>query len=211
MMMIIILIVKRKTPNMRISARKSEEHRKEIVASAEKLFRAKGFAAVSVAEFMRAAGLTHGGFYNHFASKSELEVEAIRHACAQAVARVEKLAHAAAGQRHSAVADYIESYLSPRARDAATPRCASLAYGGEAPRAGKDACAALAEGLDAYVETLTTALDAVPMSDGATRTRAIQTFAAMVGGLYLARAVASANKAFSDEILAAVRQGLPRD
>jgi TetR/AcrR family transcriptional repressor of nem operon len=196
---------------MRISAKKSEEHRRDIIASAEKLFRARGFEAVSVAEFMRAAGLTHGGFYNHFGSKSELEAEAIRHACAQAVARVEKLAQAPEDQRRSVVEEYMDAYLSPRARDATTPRCASLAYGGEAPRAGKQACAALAEGLEAYVENLAVALNEPGMAEGGARTRAIQTFASMVGGLYLARAVASADKSFSDEILTAVRDDLRRD
>ena len=206
MMMIIIASVK---PGlMRISAKQAEEHRREIVAAAEKLFRARGFEAVSVAEFMRAAGLTHGGFYNHFESKSELEAEAIRHACGHAVARAEKLARTPEDQRPAAVEEYIASYLSARARDAATPRCASLAYGGEAPRAGKQACAALAEGLEAYIAQFAKALEGPDAPAGAARARAIQTFAAMVGGLYLARAVASADKSFSDEILTAVRDSL---
>ena len=193
---------------MRIKAKQSEQHKKEIIASADRLFRARGFDAVSVAEFMRAAGLTHGGFYNHFESKGELEAEAVRHACSRSVAGVEKVGKAPADQRGSAVEGYIDDYLSPRARDGTTPLCASLAYGGEAPRAGKQARAALSEGLEAYVEKLAVAFEKPGSPEGAARVRAIQLFASMVGGLYLARAVGSANKSFSDEILTTVRRGL---
>jgi len=57
---------------MRITKERVAENRERVVAEASRLFREKGFAAVGVAEAMRAAGMTHGGFYNHFGSKEAL-------------------------------------------------------------------------------------------------------------------------------------------
>jgi TetR/AcrR family transcriptional regulator, transcriptional repressor for nem operon len=51
---------------MRVSRKQVAENRRRILEAAGRLFRAKGFEAVTVAEVMRAAGLTHGGFYGHF-------------------------------------------------------------------------------------------------------------------------------------------------
>ena len=57
---------------MRVSREKMAENRQRILSEAARLFREKGVDAVSVAEVMQAAGLTHGGFYGHFQSKDEL-------------------------------------------------------------------------------------------------------------------------------------------
>jgi len=61
---------------MRLTQEGSERNRKQILDVAGKLFRERGFDAVSVDDLMKAAGFTHGGFYNHFASKAELVAEA---------------------------------------------------------------------------------------------------------------------------------------
>ena len=57
---------------MRVSRQKAAENRERIIDAAGALFRAKGFAGIGVADIMRAADLTHGGFYGHFASKDDL-------------------------------------------------------------------------------------------------------------------------------------------
>src|SRR5260370_1271740 len=61
---------------MRLTQAESEQNRKRILEVAGRLFRQRGFDEVGVDDLMKAAGFTHGGFYNHFASKEELEVEA---------------------------------------------------------------------------------------------------------------------------------------
>ena len=61
---------------MRITKEKRQENHDRIVAIASGLFRERGFDGVAVADLMQAAGLTHGGFYNHFASKEALIAEA---------------------------------------------------------------------------------------------------------------------------------------
>ena len=61
---------------MRVSREKAAEHREQIIDAAGALFRSKGFGGVGVAEIMKAADLTHGGFYGHFASKDDLIAQA---------------------------------------------------------------------------------------------------------------------------------------
>ena len=57
---------------MRITRERAAENRARVIDAAAKLFREKGFDAVGVSELMGAAGMTHGGFYNHFDSKEAL-------------------------------------------------------------------------------------------------------------------------------------------
>jgi TetR/AcrR family transcriptional regulator, transcriptional repressor for nem operon len=65
---------------MRVSNEQVMENRRTILDAAGRLFRERGFEAVTVAEIMKAAGLTHGGFYGYFESKDELIVEALAEA-----------------------------------------------------------------------------------------------------------------------------------
>ena len=67
-------------PKMRYPPAETAEKHARILDTASRLFRKRGFDDVSVAEIMKATGLTHGPFYNHFPSKQGLMVEAIRHA-----------------------------------------------------------------------------------------------------------------------------------
>lgn len=54
-----------------------EEVKQKIIASARRLFNRRGFEGVSITEIMRGAGLTHGGFYSYFQSKSDLYAEVL--------------------------------------------------------------------------------------------------------------------------------------
>lgn len=63
----------------RVSQAQAEENRRRVVETASRLFREQG-THVSVADLMKAAGLTHGGFYKQFASKEALVDEATAHA-----------------------------------------------------------------------------------------------------------------------------------
>ncbi len=63
---------------MPYTAQHKLDTRQKILESARRLFNSKGFAEVSIGEIMDGAGLTHGGFYRHFADKAELYAEAVR-------------------------------------------------------------------------------------------------------------------------------------
>ena len=72
---------------MRITKQQADENKTRVVETAARLFREKGFDGISVAELMHAAGMTHGGFYNHFGSKQDLEAAACAHVFEKSVAR----------------------------------------------------------------------------------------------------------------------------
>ena len=99
---------------MRISKEEAAANRAKVLAAAARLFREKGVDGIAVAELMQAAGLTHGGFYNHFESKEELAAAAFREAFAAAVNRVKRQAAEADKRgRDSAFAHYVGRYLAP--------------------------------------------------------------------------------------------------
>ena len=70
---------------MRVSREKFAESRKRILEAAATLFREKGFDGVGLGDIMKAAGLTHGGFYGHFGSKEDLEAQALSLAMARSL------------------------------------------------------------------------------------------------------------------------------
>ena len=65
---------------MRVSKEQAAANREQIVHQAARLFRERGFDGIGVAELMKNAGLTHGGFYGHFDSKEQLMAEACEYA-----------------------------------------------------------------------------------------------------------------------------------
>jgi TetR/AcrR family transcriptional repressor of nem operon len=185
---------------MRITKERVAENRERVVAEAARLFRERGFDGVGVAELMAAAGLTHGGFYNHFDSKDEVEAAACASVFEKSVARVAAIAaEPDAAVREARFADYCERYVSPAARDAAAASCPMVAFAGDVSRQSEAVRAAYARGLADYLDAFAKACDAE-------RAEAIRAFAALVGALTLARSVAAANPELSDEILVAARE-----
>src|SRR4030081_2274941 len=82
----------RRTAGMRLTKEKVAKNKARVVETAARLFREKGFEGVAVADLMHAAGLTHGGFYNHFESKDELAAQACAQIFEGAVAMMERMA-----------------------------------------------------------------------------------------------------------------------
>ena len=84
-MMAIMFVVKADMERvMKVSREQVTENRRTILEAASRLFRERGFEAVTVAEIMKAAGLTHGGFYGYFKSKDELIAAALAEAMTRA-------------------------------------------------------------------------------------------------------------------------------
>src|SRR5260370_20315121 len=98
---------------MRLSQAESERTRKQILEVAGRLFRQRGFDGVGVDDLMKAAGFTHGGFYNHFASKTELVAEAS--AAGTALAKAD-LVESLSEPRRDAWERFVRSYLSAEHR-----------------------------------------------------------------------------------------------
>src|SRR3979411_2785402 len=117
--------------HMKVSREQVAEHRRRIVGAAGKLFRAKGFDGVGVAEIMKSAGLTHGGFYGHFASKEDL----IAQACAGA-ANVDTWLAVTARAPKNPLAAIVSFYLLASHRDHPETGCLLRPPGREVPRQG---------------------------------------------------------------------------
>src|ERR1700690_30623 len=111
---------------MRVSREKFVANRERILEVAGALFREKGFDGIGVADIMKAADLTHGGFYGHFASKEDLVAQASRRSMARAAANWTKLVEAAPDSPYAAL---LEHYLSPKHRDDPGKGCAFAALG----------------------------------------------------------------------------------
>jgi TetR/AcrR family transcriptional regulator, transcriptional repressor for nem operon len=177
---------------MRVSREKAAENRERIVDTAARLFRENGFDGIGVDAIMKEAGLTHGGFYGHFASKEDLATEAVTRAFEQAA------------ERQSGFADlgaFVADYLSERHRTDLANGCTLAALGADMVRQGEGVRRGLTAFLRAQLDHL-----AGFFRDGTAarrRKRAIATAAGLVGALTLARAVDDA--ALSREILAAAR------
>lgn len=174
---------------MKVSREQMAENRRRILDVASRLFRDKGFDAVSVAEVMKAAGLTHGGFYGHFSSKDDLIAQTLAHVLA---------ADAGGGGDLRASLD---AYLSPTHRDNAADGCPTAGLAADIRHQTAAARAAMTEGLRSQIDRISTALP--EMSPADRRRAAIGSWAAMVGAMILARAID--DPALSDEVLEQTR------
>jgi TetR/AcrR family transcriptional repressor of nem operon len=181
---------------MRVTRVEAAASRERVLDAAARLFRERGLDGVGVADIMKSAGLTHGGFYGHFDSKEDLMAQACLRAFDSSAERWRKAA-ARSGAR--ALPGIVKSYLSTRHRDAPGAGCAVATLATDAVRQGPQVRRALTQGVLAQVETLARL---VPGRTSASRRRkALAAYAAMVGAMVLARAVDDPK--LSEEILAA--------
>ncbi|MBZ7922972.1 TetR/AcrR family transcriptional regulator [Ensifer adhaerens] len=177
---------------MRVSRKQVEENKRTILEAAGRLFRERGFESVTVTDVMKAAGLTHGGFYGYFKSKDDL--------IAQTLAELQP----ETSPGPVSLATIVERYLSPEHRDDFGNGCAIAALAPEVIRqpggARSEMTAALKHRLSRFVRV-------APGDNDADRRRAaIGSWSAMVGALILARM--SDDPALSNEILVETRAWL---
>ena len=203
-MMIAIIAVKIPKGAMKLSAQKVADNREKVIDAALRLFRERGFDGVSVADLMRDAGLTHGGFYNHFESKTALEAEVCRRAFNHSVDGIRAMEAPVGRADHEAgLRGYVSRYLSRTRRDTEGATCPMVAFAGDVTREPDAVGQAYSEGVRAYIGNLA-AKDYGPEA----RERAIVMASTLIGALTLARSVRKDDPALSDEILDSVRQSL---
>lgn len=186
---------------MKVSRQQMAANRERLLDIASRLFRERGFDNVSVAEIMQEAGLTHGGFYGHFASKEALAAEAATHALLQTANRW----RATLESRGTAGLERIvDAYLSQQHRDQPGKGCAIAALGPDVARQADPVRAAFAAQLESLVGALS---DFLPGADPAERRRrGLALMAQMVGAIVLARAFG--RSPLSTEILDIVRAAI---
>ena len=111
---------------MKVTREQAAANREKIVEVASTLFRKHGFDGIGVADIMKAAGLTHGGFYGHFESKDDLAAEA----CARALSR-EWWKEAIASSTAGGLETIVTAYLSPQHRSNRARGCLFAAVGSD--------------------------------------------------------------------------------
>lgn len=184
---------------MRYPAEETAKKHERILGEAARLFRERGFSGTNVAEIMRAAELTHGGFYAHFGSKEELAAAAVGRAMAQSVERIAELSEAAPDPKRA----FLDAYLSAAHCAAPGEGCAIAALGTEIARHPAARAPFTAE-LKRRIESLAGRFRW--RGGGTARQNAIHLLSAAVGAVILARA--ADDPELSEEILAAVRDRL---
>ncbi|HEV2174142.1 MAG TPA: TetR/AcrR family transcriptional regulator, partial [Nitrospira sp.] len=130
---------------MRLTKEQATENRQSIIETAGRLFRESGFNGVSVADLMKAAGFTHGGFYNHFPSKEALAAEAALAGLQRSNTTLTEALMDQAGSNHSALWPYIEAYLSSAHRDNRADGCTIASLASDAARQDEQVQASFAK------------------------------------------------------------------
>ena len=186
--------------------RYSKEHKQEthdrIVRKASVRLREKGAHGIGVADLMKDAGLTHGGFYAHFDSREALVVEAFAYAMDRSIAHWRKKAELTPPDKR--LAAIVDSYLTQTHRDDPGHGCAIPALSAEIARESPKTRKAFAAKLEQMIDMMAEQIPDVPRK--AARKQAMATIATMMGTLVLARVAGSGE--FSEDILDAGREAV---
>jgi TetR/AcrR family transcriptional repressor of nem operon len=187
---------------MRYPADHKSETRERVLVEAAKQIRAHGPLGVGVADIMKRAGLTHGGFYAHFKSKDALVAAAIETMFEGARARWQRATETR--DATNGLIAYVESYLSAEHRDARQTGCPIAALSSDLPRLPIVCRRAYADGTRNLTGLVASKLGDLGHRDA--DALAASVIAELVGALSLARV--EPDEARSDAILAASRRSL---
>jgi TetR/AcrR family transcriptional repressor of nem operon len=198
---------------MRVSRKQAAANRERVLDTAGELFRLRGLDGVSIADIMKAVGLTHGGFYGQFASKEALAEEACARGVRESVAALYESAAgppgapADGGSRHEALRRVVDDYLSVHRREDPHDACTVAALAADAWRSSPQMQEVFASG----VTGMALAMGSVtgdPPAEGVPAAPDFPALAAMIGAMILSRAVHGSDPALSDRILEETKQRL---
>ena len=184
---------------MRYSREHKQETHDRIVKKASVRLREKGAHGIGVADLMKEAGLTHGGFYAHFDSREALVIEAFAYAMDRSMEHWRKQSGQVPPEKQ--LTQVVETYLSALHRDNPGHGCSIPALGAEIARESPKTRKAFAAKLDEMIELIADFIPDAPRK--AARKQAIATLATMAGTMLLARIAGSSE--LSDEVLKAGR------
>jgi TetR/AcrR family transcriptional repressor of nem operon len=185
---------------MRYSPEHKAETHARIVRKASVRLRERGAHGVGVADLMKEAGLTHGGFYAHFDSREALVVEAFGYAIDRSIEHWRKLLDQLPPQKR--LAAIVDGYLSAAHRDDVGHGCAVPALGAEIARESAKTRKAFAAKLQELIELFAEYIVDVPAKTA--RRRASAMLATLTGTLVMARLTGSGE--LSDDILSSGRE-----
>ena len=185
---------------MRYSREHKQETHARIVRKASVRLREKGAHGIGVADLMKEAGLTHGGFYAHFDSRDALVIEAFAYAMDRSLEHWRGLTGETAPEKR--LATIIDAYLAPTHRDDPGHGCAITSLGAEIARESPKTRKAFAVKVEQLIDLIADQIRDVPRK--AARKQATALLATMMGTLVLSRIAGSGE--FSDEVLQAGRE-----
>lgn len=187
---------------MRYAESHREETHKRLLKVAAAALRENGPDRLGVADVMKAAGLTHGGFYAHFKSKDALLIEALSEIFAKSQRRVRRIIEGLPPKH--ALATYIDFYVSARHRDDPANGCPITALNSDLPRQSKKFRSTFESGVKLLSDSLAGWIDDAGIKD-ATRI-APSILAAMAGAVALSRTIS--DRQLSGDLLASTREGI---
>lgn len=187
---------------MRYSKEHKQETHERIVKRAAVRLREKGAHGIGVADLMKEAGLTHGGFYAHFDSREALVIEAMSYIMDRGTERWRRLGEQTSPEKR--LATIVDTYLSTAHRDDPGHGCAVPTLGAEIARESPKTRKAFAIKLEQMIDMLASLIP--DASSKAARKQAIAMLGTMMGTVVMARI--AGNSEFSDEILAAGREAI---
>jgi TetR/AcrR family transcriptional repressor of nem operon len=176
-------------------AEKARNHERILNLAAAR-FRESGMEAVGVDDLMKDAGLTHGGFYRHFASRDDMVAEAVERTMANGRTALAEMTEDKR-ERHDVLTDLIDFYLSAAHRDDLSTSCPVTALARDVARSSGRVRRAYTQSVAGFLDVLTRL--AVGDRPKVRRAKAVGALSILVGALSLARAVD--NKTLSAEIL----------
>ena len=166
-------------------ARTKEATHERIVDAAARAIRRSGYGGTSVADIMKAAGLTHGGFYAHFSSREAMLAEAADRAGAEATAASARVAATAPPEQ--ALQRMMSAYLSKQHRESPERGCPVVALGSEMPRQAPEVRRAATRRIKEMIDVVARHLP--DWGQPGAHEQALVIVSSMVGTLLLARAV----------------------
>jgi len=187
---------------MRYSREHKQETHDRIVKKASVRLREKGAHGIGVADLMKEAGLTHGGFYAHFDSREALVIEAFAYAMDRSMEHWRKQSDQVAPEKQ--LTQIVETYLSALHRDNPGHGCSIPALGAEIARESPKTRKAFAAKLEQMIDMMADQVLEVPRKGA--RKQAVAALATMMGTLVLSRIAGSGE--LSEEILAAGREAV---
>lgn len=179
-----MIIIMRKTQAHARAAAKEESHER-IVRAAARAIRRSGYNGTGVADIMKEAGLTHGAFYAHFASREAMLAEAADRAGAESNAFAANVIAAAPPEQ--SLQALMHAYLSEEHLASIETGCPVSALGSEMPRQAPEVRRAATRRIKEMIDLV--ARQSPDWGQPAAHERALVTVAAMVGTLMMARAV----------------------
>jgi TetR/AcrR family transcriptional repressor of nem operon len=184
---------------MKVTKEQSELNRLALLDAAARLFKQHGIDGVGVADICKAAGLTHGALYKHFADKQDLAAQAFAHSFRKGF---DKTTQVGSGKAPT-LATFLDQYLSRRVRDDQAAGCPVVTSACDTGRQSEAVSQSYTAGFLELRDGLQAALAAE--ADPAQATLAV---AALIGAMAISRGVAKTDPALANDVLKQVRQAI---